>query len=319
MENFDEKIAKHIEKVMAVQNNEMSAAESLQQLKEIDLELGISPQEWDLLMSKADESAKLARQHLLHQNYTAAYEAADWAISVNPFHKEGLLGLAQAAWGLYKQTQEAQYLVVAKQKANELLLHYPNEQAAVILLSQMNQMQQEQKSKKRQYLWVALGLLLVVGLLFYVLNRPNTALKNQLIDSQESANAAWAQVENVITRRDQMLPQLLALAPTNNAAATELKHEIEQLSDKIQHETDLNQKIALQAELQQKIKLFSVLFSTENDEKTKLILIQIEGSYNRVSVEAMRYNEAAKQYNTLLKKSDNTFPEFQEKPYFVGK
>lgn len=191
--------------------------------------------------------------------------------------------------------------------------------SGVAVLAQIEQAQQQQKSKKQQYLLGGLAVLLAVGLIFYVASRPNTSLRNELIDSQENTNAAWVQVENVIVRRDQLLPQLLALAPANNTAATELKHEIEQLSSQIQQETDLDKKVALQADLQQKIKTFSVLFSGENDEKTKLILIQIEGSYNRVTVEAMRYNEAAKAYNTLRRKSDNAFPEFKEKPYFTGK
>ena len=50
-----------------------------------------------------------------------------------------------------------------------------------------------------------------------------------------------------------------------------------------------------------------------------MILVQIEGSYNRISVEGKRYNEAVKTYNILVKKHHDEFPDFNEKVYFKGK
>lgn len=116
-----------------------------------------------------------------------------------------------------------------------------------------------------------------------------------------------------------MLPQLFELAPATNSEALKLKSEIEDLRQKTEKSTDVNEKIELNGQVQEKLKLLmTAINSGSTDEKAKLILVQVEGSYNRITVEAQRYNEIVKNYNVLVKKHGTEFPEFKEKPYFSG-
>lgn len=153
MENFDEKVQRHIEKVMAAQAQQkeesevISPVESLKKLKEIDMELGMTEQEWDKFMEEAEERISLADTHFGRQNYKAAYNAAEWAISVNPFHKKGLVILVLAALKIYEESKDAQYFDTAEKKLADLLLHYPNDQETLLIQSSVAKIKEAKMAK----------------------------------------------------------------------------------------------------------------------------------------------------------------------------
>jgi LemA protein len=326
MDEFEDKLNKHIDKVLELQRNKESRPLSLEELKEVDLSLGMTEEEWLALMQKADDNVKLAQSHMAYKNYIEAYKAADLAVSINPYHQDALLVLSQAALGKYEVDEKDEFLDTAQQYANELLKINPNKQAAIEILAKVRNHQKNESTQKSNYIkYGGIGLLVVLVIVAIFILKPksgpkeNTELKFQLIEAEENANAAWAQVENVISRRDQLLPQLLELAPNANSDAANLKNDIEELNLKIGKTTEINAKIELQARLQEKLKsLITIINSNNSDEKIKLILVQIEGSYNRVSVEGMRYNDLAKEYNIMVKKYGTEMPAFKEKPYFKG-
>ena len=53
MSTFDEKLNKHIDKVIALQRSEQEKMLSLEELKEIDMSLGVTEEEWEQMMGKA--------------------------------------------------------------------------------------------------------------------------------------------------------------------------------------------------------------------------------------------------------------------------
>ncbi|MFN8259075.1 MAG: LemA family protein [Bacteroidales bacterium] len=324
MDSFEEKLNKHIDKVLEIQRNKETKPLTLQELKEVDLSLGMTEEEWDALLKKAEDQVKLAQNHLSYGNFQEAYKAADLAVSINPYHQEALLILAMASLGKYESDEKDEFLDTAHNYASELLKINPDQKQAIEILAKIRNHQKTETNQRKNFIkYGAIGLfvIIVVTVLFVFKSKQphkeNTEKKFQLIEAEEAANAAWAQVENVISRRDQLVPQLLALAPS--ATTANLKTDIENLNSEIKNTDNLNRKIELQTSLQEKLKeLLSDLNTGNSDEKIKLILVQIEGSFNRISVEGMRYNEAAKQYNILVKKYGDEFPDFKEKPYFMG-
>lgn len=327
MDQFEDKLNKHIDKVLELQRNKETKPLSLEELKEVDLSLGMTEEEWDAMMQKVDEYVQMAQSHMKYGNFVEAYKAAENAASINPYHQEALLLLANASLGKYEADQKDEFLRKAETHANDLLKVNPKQQAAIQILAKVrSHLKSEDRQKKNL---IKYGIVAVVVVLFftgYFIFRPkhepkeNTQLKFQLIEAEESTNAAWAQVENVIARRDQLLPQLFELAPASNAETENLKNEIEDLRKKISETSELDEKINLNNEVQEKIKsLMNKISSGATSDKTELIMIQVEGSYNRITVEAQRYNEIVRNYNVLVKKHGSEFPEFKEKPYFLGK
>jgi LemA protein len=327
MEEFEDKLNKHIDKVLELQRNKETRPLSLQELKELDLSLGMTEEEWIAMMKKADDYVQMANSHIQYGNFIEAYKAAESAVSINPYHQEALLVLANSALGKYESDQKDEFLLKAQEHANELLKVNPKQQTAIQILAKVRSyLNTENSQKKNLFKYGIIALTVILIIIGYFLLRPtpvpeeNTVLKNELIEAEESSNSAWAQVENVIARRDQLLPQLLELAPATNSEAIKLKSEIEDLRKKIDATSILNEKIELNNQLNEKLKLLmTAINSGSTNQKTDLILVQIEGSYNRISVESKRYNDIVRNYNILVKKYGTEFPQFKEKPYFTGK
>jgi LemA protein len=327
MDQFEDKLNKHIDKVLELQRQKETKPLSLQELKEVDLSLGMTDEEWDAMMQKVEDYVQMANSHMQYGNYIEAYKAAESAVSINPYHQQGLLLLANAALGKYESDQKDEFIVKAQEHANELLKVNPKQQTAIQILAKVRSyLNTENTQKKNIVKYGAIVLIVVLIVAGYFILKPapapkeNTELKNQLIEAEEAANSAWAQVENVIERRNQLIPQLLELAPESNSEAINIKSEIDELKKKLETSSGVDEKMKLNNQLQEKLKLLTnSINSASANKKTELILVQIEGSYNRISVEAKRYNDAVRNFNVMVKKFGNQFPEFKEKPYFLGK
>jgi len=148
-------------------------------------------------------------------------------------------------------------------------------------------------------IWVILlsiaGLILILGGLFIKgLNAP------VILDEQVNSN--WAQVENQLQRRNDLVPNLV------NTVKGYMSHE-RSTFEKI---TELRSQWAKAATTQEKIQtanemtnvLSRLLLVSENYPELKAnenflsLQAQLEGTENRITVERMRYNDAVKAFNS---------------------
>lgn len=179
---------------------------------------------------------------------------------------------------------------------------------------------------------VVVGLLLVVGV--FVLW--GVGLYNGLIGGEQAVEAQWAQVENVYQRRADLVPNLVR---TVRGAAdfergtlesvVEARARVGQLS--VSPEMLENPQAFAQFEQAQDAlssALSRLLVVVERYPELRAVpafqdlMVQLEGTENRIAVERGRYNEVARDYNTRLKR----FPanvivgmmgwDFEEKAYF---
>ncbi len=177
-----------------------------------------------------------------------------------------------------------------------------------------------------------LGLLLVVGVAALYL----VGVYNGLVAAEQSVEAQWAQVENVYQRRADLVPNLVSTV--RGAADFEqqtLQNVIEaraqvgqmQVSEEIlndpqrfaQFEQAQDQLSSALSRLLVVVERYPQLRSVE---AFRDLMTQLEGTENRISVERRRFNEAARQFNTRVKKVPqvwliSTFGwPFEEKAYF---
>jgi LemA protein len=174
---------------------------------------------------------------------------------------------------------------------------------------------------------VLLVLVLVVGMAFMgTYNSLNT--KNQAVDAQ------WAQVENVYQRRADLIPNLVA---TVQGAANFEKSTLEsviqarsavssiQATPQLVNDPAAFQKFeAAQGQLSSALSRLLVVVERYPELKANQnfrdLQAQLEGTENRITVERMRFNEVAQDYNTKF----HSFPTnmiagmfgFKEKQYF---
>ena len=143
-------------------------------------------------------------------------------------------------------------------------------------------------------LLVILGVIVVLGgMVIAGLNRP------VLLDEQ--VNNAWAQVENQLQRRNDLIPNLVSTVRgymeherATFERITELRSQWAQLGtakEKIDAANQISQAIGrllLVAENYPELKANENFLSLQ---------AQLEGTENRIAVERMRYNDAVKTFN----------------------
>ena len=151
--------------------------------------------------------------------------------------------------------------------------------------------------------------------------------------SDENVQAAWAQVENVYQRRADLIPNLVATvkgyaehesATLENVTAARAKATQITVSPEDLTEESIARFNEAQGELSSAIG--RLLMVTENYPDLKAnqnfldLQAQLEGTENRITTERMKFNEAAKQFNTEIRRfPDNIVASmfgFEKKGYF---
>ena len=143
-------------------------------------------------------------------------------------------------------------------------------------------------------LLIVLGVIVVFGgMVIAGLNKP--------VILDEQVNNTWAQVENQLQRRNDLIPNLVST----------VKGYMEHERGTFEKITELRSQWAKAATTQQKIEtanamtdtLSKLLLVAENypilkaNENFLSLQAQLEGTENRIAVERMRYNDAVKTFN----------------------
>jgi LemA protein len=144
--------------------------------------------------------------------------------------------------------------------------------------------------------------LLVVVVLTGVAFASSGCSYNRFVSQEEAIKAQWAQVENQLQRRNDLIPNLVE---TVKGVAQQEKDVFGQIADsraKLAGAQTPEQRI--EAANQQAAALARLLVIVENypqlrsNESFNRLMDELAGTENRISVERMRYNERVQEYNT---------------------
>jgi LemA protein len=147
---------------------------------------------------------------------------------------------------------------------------------------------------------------------------------NRFVSQEEAIRAQWAQVQNQLQRRSDLIPNL-----------------VETVKGYAQHEEGVYKEIAdarsrllaarspeetIQAANQQTSALGRLLAVVENypqlkaNEQFNRLMDELSGTENRIAVERMRYNERVQEYNTARRQFPSNIVAavfgFEEHPFF---
>lgn len=320
MDAFDEKIKRHLEKVAEAQMNADDGALTLTDLKELNMSLGVTEDEWEKLMNKAKECIVLAKNHLQYRNFKDAIESVDQALALNPFIKEGNGVKAKASLMLWLEVGEEGHRINAENFAKEALKEEPQNTLALQVLQTLrakgrSEEKESKLNKKGLYIIGGLVFIIAIGLGFFFM-QSGGGTKNRLIDAEESVNSAYAQLQNVYQRKTDLVPQLLDLFVNN---PSDINNEIEKLQTELKENLSIEEREIKQKELSEMLSKLTKQGNFGGDSNAlETLLIQLEGAENRISAERKNYNNAVKTYNLLVKKEGIGYPEFEIKPYLNG-
>ena len=141
---------------------------------------------------------------------------------------------------------------------------------------------------------------------------------NSLVTSDENAQSAWSQVENVYQRRADLIPNLVA---TVKGYAAHESETLENVGAALAKATQVTidpanlsaDEIAKYNEAQGELgnALGRLLLIQENypdlkaNQNFRDLQAQLEGPENRIATERMKFNQAVKDYNTLIRRFPN--------------
>ena len=125
---------------------------------------------------------------------------------------------------------------------------------------------------------------------------------NTFVAQEEKVKAQWAQVQNQLQRRNDLIPNLVETVKGYAAHEEGVFKEIAESRSKLAGAATPQEQIA--AANQQSAALGRLLVIVENypnlkaNEQFNRLMDELSGTENRLAVERMRYNEAVQAYNT---------------------
>lgn len=148
---------------------------------------------------------------------------------------------------------------------------------------------------------VVLAVLLVIALM---LGSSYIGRRNQMAIKREAVNAAWAQVDVVLQRRADLIPNLVETVKGFAQHEEAVFGEIAKARAAYLSAGTPAEKIAANDQLD--ASLAKVLVLTENypqlrsNENFLRLQDELAGTENRIAVERRRYNETVQDYNTFI-------------------
>ena len=152
---------------------------------------------------------------------------------------------------------------------------------------------------KGKSILILVGIIVIIAMFF-------ASTYNSLASLDEGVDGAWAQVENQLQRRADLIPNLV------NTVKGYASHEKEVLTDitnaRAGIETANSPEEYAEANQEMDRALNNLNIVVENypnlraNENFLDLQVQLEGTENRIATERMRYNEAVRDFNTVIRR-----------------
>ncbi len=131
---------------------------------------------------------------------------------------------------------------------------------------------------------------------------------NTIVSKHETVSAKWAQVENQLQRRNDLIPNLVNTVKGYAAYEKTVLEDVTKARSQWAAAGTIDEKVKAAANTDSALARLMVVvenYPTLKADQTFLRLMdELSGTENRIAVERMRYNEAVQDYNITVR----TFP-----------
>jgi len=154
------------------------------------------------------------------------------------------------------------------------------------------------------------SIALVVILLVIVVAIVAISSYNGLVVKQEEVNTQYANLDTVLQRRADLIPNLVNTVKGYVSHEESVIKDITDARTKLLNSNTASEQAEANAELTEKINALMVVVENYPDLKASTNFTQLSdelaGTENRISTARMDYNAAVKDYNTTIKKFPNS-------------
>jgi LemA protein len=157
---------------------------------------------------------------------------------------------------------------------------------------------------------VVLGLVGVIVVVALLVFGSFVSAKNQMVAKDEAVKAQWGQVDVVLQRRADLVPNLVATVKGYATHEETVFGDIANARAGLLNARDPQSKMAANGQLDSAFGRLLALSENYPDLKSNQNFLnlqtQLEGSENRISNERRRYNQVVQDYNTYIRQFPNS-------------
>src|SRR5580704_2232465 len=158
---------------------------------------------------------------------------------------------------------------------------------------------------------IALVVLIVVVVIALMLGSSFIGRRNQMAIKREAVNAAWAQVDVVLQRRADLIPNLVETVKGIAVQEQIVFGDIAKARSALLGAHSPAEKIAANGQLDSALGRLLVIVENypqlKSNENFLRLQDELAGTENRIAVERRRYNETVQDYNTYIALFPNSF------------
>jgi LemA protein len=162
--------------------------------------------------------------------------------------------------------------------------------------------------EEKMKFWIAIGviaLLVIIGFSSYV------GAKNQMVTKNEAVKSAWSQVDVVLQRRADLIPNLVETVKGIATQEQTVFGDIAKARAQLLASSTPAQKIAANQQLDGAMTKFLAIAENypqlKSNENFLRLQDELAGTENRIAIERKRYNDTLQDYNTFIGLFPNSF------------
>jgi LemA protein len=314
MSDSTEILQAYLNRMLTIQQNRSEKPLTPAELKEMALDSGMTEEDWAAAQQESKVKMKSGLGHLQYGNWEKSLADLEQAIAVNPYHADGLVGLAKAYLLKYQTSKVPADKQKAENYVERALEVSPGYNSALSVAKQLRDAETTVADTKKNQKLIQIGI--AVGIVVFVLI--SGWITNSSIASQETKVAKlWTQVEADFTRRSNLVSDIVKILNENPEIedAKSLKKELEKAARNTKNlhlevselsENKLGDFVSKQEDLSVEAKQAITnieSFAQKNPEKYRNVLNKVDeykSNVNRAFVSTKKYNEGIINYNSSI-------------------
>lgn len=151
-----------------------------------------------------------------------------------------------------------------------------------------------------------LGIVVILLLAVFIMAIPIFTTYNRIVGLDEQIKTAWAEVENQLQRRNDLIPNLVNTVKGYAAHEKEIFTDIADARSRLMGAKTTPEKIeaatALDSALSRLLAIVENYPVLKANESFNRLMDELAGTENRIAVSRMRYNESIRDFNITIRR-----------------
>jgi LemA protein len=151
---------------------------------------------------------------------------------------------------------------------------------------------------------IGIIILIIIAILLFSFGSTFISHRNEMVRKREAVNAAWAQVDVVLQRRSDLIPNLVETVKGFATHEEKVFGDIAAARAAMAGAKNPQEKIAANGQLDSALSRLLVVVENypqlRSNENFLRLQDELAGTENRIAIERRRYNETVQDYNTYI-------------------